>query len=89
MTKNTAAFYGKKGIRCNIIMPGSMQTNVSDAFKDGMNQEGYETVISTTTMMPPQIDTQKMSMLVQYLVSDAASVVNGAVVSADQGWLAF
>jgi len=31
LMKNTGAFYGSKGIRCNAIMAGAMDTNISDS----------------------------------------------------------
>ncbi|KAF7189741.1 3-beta-hydroxycholanate 3-dehydrogenase (NAD(+)) 2 [Pseudocercospora fuligena] len=41
LTKNTAAFYRLKGIRCNAIAAGAMQTNIGNSLADGrFNMEG-------------------------------------------------
>lgn len=41
LTKNTGAFYGSKGIRCNAIMAGAMATNIgATAQTEGMSMEG-------------------------------------------------
>lgn len=41
MTKNTAAFYRLKGIRCNAIAAGAMQTNIGNGLANGdFNMEG-------------------------------------------------
>src|SRR5262249_21870830 len=57
LTKNTAANYTKKGIRCNIILPGSMRTNIQTAFEDGMNMEGYTYCAKLMEMNPAPVDT--------------------------------
>jgi hypothetical protein len=41
LTKNTAAYYGPKGIRCNAIAAGGMMTNIAkDFMQGGLNMEG-------------------------------------------------
>jgi NAD(P)-dependent dehydrogenase (short-subunit alcohol dehydrogenase family) len=41
LTKNTGAFYGSKGIRCNAIAAGAMATNISATLAtEGCNMEG-------------------------------------------------
>lgn len=42
LTKNTGAFYGGKGIRCNALMAGAMDTNIGDSLRtEGMSMEGF------------------------------------------------
>lgn len=88
LTKNTAAFYGKKGIRCNAIMPGGMHTNIGDAFTKGVNVEGQSIVRSTMANEVPLCDLKKIAATVLFLCSDAASEWNGACVPVDNGWTA-
>lgn len=88
LTKNIAAFYGAKGIRCNLIMPGGMQTNITDAFATGMNQEGYQAMTLTMAMKPPVSALSEMAELALFLCSDASVVLNGACIPADKGWAA-
>lgn len=40
LTKNTGAFYGSKGIRCNAIAAGAMATNISATLAEGCNMDG-------------------------------------------------
>ena len=88
LTKNIAAFYGKKGIRCNAIMPGGMRTNIGDAFVNGINVEGQAIVRKTMTNEVPLCDPKKIAATVLFLCSDAASDLNGACVPVDNGWTA-
>ncbi|OCK73892.1 short-chain dehydrogenase/reductase SDR [Lepidopterella palustris CBS 459.81] len=89
LTKNTAVFYSKKNIRCNAILPGPMQTNVADAFADGMNKEGYALMEKTSAYEPGACELSKVASAVLYLCSEAGSACNGACLPVDNGWAAF
>ena len=55
LTKNTAAFYASKGIRCNAIAAGAMKTNIANEFaQGGLNMEGYMTMKKTCTYIGPE-----------------------------------
>ncbi|KAK5171752.1 uncharacterized protein LTR77_003388 [Saxophila tyrrhenica] len=87
LTKNTAVFYGPKGIRCNAIMAGAMETNISKSFQQtGINMEGYGLMRQT---FPEEtfvsVEVEKVAKLVTYLCSDSGSIVNGACWTADGG----
>ncbi|KAF2148823.1 dehydrogenase with different specificitie [Myriangium duriaei CBS 260.36] len=73
LTKNTASFYGDKGVRCNAILPGGMKTNVGAHFA-----QGYRFV-----------DVANVAGLILYLSGDGAKLVNGACVPIDNGWTAY
>jgi len=86
LTRNTAAFYHKKGIRCNAIQAGAMNTNIGSSMAAGVNQQGME--LSMKLFENPVdylVDLHKMAKLIAYLCSDDASMLNGAVVTADMG----
>lgn len=89
LTKNTAAFYAKRGLRCNAILPGGMQTDISSAFANGMNQEGYNTVQLSVAMEPPVCSLDRMAKLVLYICSEEGELLNGACINADHGWTAY
>lgn len=89
ITLNTAASYGSKGIRCNIIMPGAMNTNIGDSFKAGIHQEGFENMQKSRAVYSPMVDTNGIGKTVTYLISDFAEAINGACITADGGWSAF
>jgi len=90
LTKNTAAAYHKKNIRCNVICPGAMpNTNIQDAFKAGIHQENQQLAMMTMAMQPNMCDVGDMANLAAFLCSDASKTVSGAVITADGGWGAF
>ncbi|KAM0717312.1 hypothetical protein Q7P37_007164 [Cladosporium fusiforme] len=88
LTKSTGAFYGDKGIRCNAIAAGTMQTNIASTFyAEGMNEAGYLRMRRNYPDIEGKdvCDINKVSELVLFLSSDAASIVNGATWTADAG----
>jgi NAD(P)-dependent dehydrogenase (short-subunit alcohol dehydrogenase family) len=71
LTKNTAALCGKKGIRCNAIMPGGMPTNISASLKKGqVNMEGMQIMQFTAAMNVELSELPEMADLVLFLASD-------------------
>jgi NAD(P)-dependent dehydrogenase (short-subunit alcohol dehydrogenase family) len=87
LTKNTAVFYGPKGIRCNAIMAGGMMTNIFKPFMEtGINMEGMAIMRKTFPESDfAYVELEKVAKLVTYLCSDSASIVNGACWTADGG----
>lgn len=86
LTANIAATLGDKGIRCNAICPGSVNTNigtnaqVSDAY--------MEILTRAMPMMPPPAAPEQIAAVAAFLASDDASYVNGAAFPVDAGWTA-
>lgn len=89
ITKNTAVFYASKGIRCNAIMPGGMETNISTALSQGYNQEGMG-IVRTKAMASTQgiSPLSNVASTVVFLCSEGAASVNGICLPVDQGWTA-
>jgi len=89
LTKNTAAFYQFKGIRCNAIQAGAMETNISSAMANGYCKEGLEfSMKHFGDWQGVYCELPKMAKLVTYLCSDDASMINGALITADGGMTA-
>jgi NAD(P)-dependent dehydrogenase (short-subunit alcohol dehydrogenase family) len=87
LTKNTAYMYALKGIRCNAIAPGGVNTHISDnLIPDAL---GYERCISGASLMPRMGEPEEIAKLALFLCSDDSSFVNGEVVVADAGWTAY
>ncbi|CAK4031683.1 Bacilysin biosynthesis oxidoreductase [Lecanosticta acicola] len=86
LTRNTAAFYRLKGIRCNAIQAGAMPTNIGAHLANGINQEGMGIMQKTFGDWEGALtETTKMAKLVRFLCSDDSEMLNGAVVTADGG----
>jgi NAD(P)-dependent dehydrogenase (short-subunit alcohol dehydrogenase family) len=88
LTKNTAAFYGNKGIKCNAVMVGGMNTNIADAFKTGMHMEGYQKMASILeSIQTPLMDVDEVAAFCLNLTyGKGAGQINGATIAVDNGW---
>ncbi|KAJ5683435.1 hypothetical protein N7462_006600 [Penicillium macrosclerotiorum] len=88
LTKNTAAFYGSKGIRCNAMMMGGMQTNIADVFKSGLHMEGYQKMNSIyEAVNAPFCDLDEAAgFCLNLTYGKGASIINGACIAVDNGW---
>lgn len=89
LTKHTAAYYAKKGLRCNAIVPGGMSTNIAAAGMENWHAGGVETA-KTMWANIQLCDMSQIAKLAVFVVSeDANPTVNGAVLHADRGMAAF
>lgn len=84
LTKNTAFMYAGKKIRCNVVCPGGVKTEVGINMKDP-SPLGIERVMAGVDTSIRQAEVSEISPLVLFLASDAASFITGAVVKADGG----
>lgn len=85
LTKNTGFMYAKKGIRCNAIAPGAVETNIGLSMSN-INQFGLERAGQTHALSPRTGQSAEIAKVAVFLASDDASFVNGAVITADGGW---
>jgi len=86
LTKTTALEYAAQGIRVNAVSPGHM---LSDGMKAAIAADPdfaapYEAQMPIGRLCTPE----EVARVVVWLASDAAGIVNGAVVPADGGLLA-
>lgn len=88
LMRNTAAFYSSQGIRCNIIMPGVMKTNIQVAYENGVNEAGRNLSIKLAEVNPGVVDMDRLAKMVVLACSDDADYLSGAIISADCGWQA-
>ncbi|MDP2384775.1 MAG: SDR family oxidoreductase [Bacteroidota bacterium] len=87
LTKNIGFMYAQKGIRCNAIAPGGVNTNIGKDMKP--NQFGYERCVSGAGSMPRMGEADEIAKTALFLASNDSSFVNGTVVTADGGWTAY
>ncbi|CDQ20229.1 SDR family oxidoreductase [Halobacillus karajensis] len=87
LTKNTGYMYANKGIRCNAIAPGGVQTNIGSSIKN-INEFGVERTKAVQSVMPRTGEAEEIAQVALFLASDESSFVNGTVIVADAGWTA-
>jgi len=83
LTRSMASAYGKDGVRVNAVAPGYIDTAMMAPAPDDIKAH----FIGRTPMDRPG-KPEEVANLVLFLCSDAASYVNGAIVSVDGGYLA-
>ena len=85
LAKNVAFIYADKNIRSNVIAPGGVKTEMGAPSSD-ISELGMSRCQLTMTSMPRMGEAEEIAYLALFLASDEASLVNGAVVTADAGW---
>lgn len=87
-TKNTGYMYAPKGIRCNAIAPGGVETNIS-ASMTSINQFGMGRIHPGLGLNPRVGKPEEIAQIALFLASDESSFVNGTVLTGDAGWTAY
>ncbi len=88
MSKNTAFMYMKDKIRCNVIAPGGIKTEIASAM--GMpDREGYQKISGVLGLAPEQGEAEDIANAALFLASDESSYISGTVLPVDGGWISF
>ncbi|GAB3603012.1 SDR family NAD(P)-dependent oxidoreductase [Microbacterium aureliae] len=85
-TLSTAFFYTPKGIRCNAVSPGPVQTNIEAPFHSEWAGQRLGPFFQSN--IPPIAQPDQLAAAITWLLSDDASNVSGAVLPVDGGWAA-
>jgi NAD(P)-dependent dehydrogenase (short-subunit alcohol dehydrogenase family) len=88
LTKSVACHYADKGIRCNAIAPGAVQTNIGASIRNP-NQAGMARAMKSMPLNPRLGKPEEIAAAALFLASDDSSIINGAVLTADAGWTAY
>lgn len=88
LTKNTAFMYADQGIRCNVIAPGGVNTEMGTVFNNP-NELGQQKVGSGAMNVPKVAEPLHIANAILLVASEEASFINGAVIPVDAGWLAY
>jgi len=89
LTRNTAWQYAQRGIRCNLIAPGGTATNIGESMpQDRLDPVGAQRAGAFAQLIPQYLQPSDIASLALYLVSDESRMINGAVITADGGWMA-
>ncbi len=86
LTKGVALDYAKRGIRCNVVCPGWVDTPINYAHAEmlGGLQKVYDTIDSFQPIGRPG-QPREIANVVLFLASDESSLMTGSVVVADGG----
>jgi NAD(P)-dependent dehydrogenase (short-subunit alcohol dehydrogenase family) len=90
LTKNTGYMYAKMGIRCNAIAPGAMETNIAAGIDmTKLLPIVNERIMPGMALMSRNSKPIEVANVALFLASDDASFLNGSVIVADGGWIAY
>jgi NAD(P)-dependent dehydrogenase (short-subunit alcohol dehydrogenase family) len=86
LTKSIAFEYAKQGIRCNIIHPGGMNTNIGKT-SGGAYHEAGQKLSKIVQSMPVTFYGQPVEIAYAclFLCGDESKLINGAALSVDGG----
>jgi NAD(P)-dependent dehydrogenase (short-subunit alcohol dehydrogenase family) len=87
LTRSIAYIYAEDGIRCNAVCPGGVETNIGRTATPRVAW-AYQRLEKSFTKAIRTAQPDEIATLISWLSSDEASNVNGAVITADGGWMA-
>jgi NAD(P)-dependent dehydrogenase (short-subunit alcohol dehydrogenase family) len=81
LTRHIAICWGKRGIRCNAVAPGVIETENTHRLRSSQLKEA----ISSATPSPRGGQPEEIAATVAFLLSDDSSFLNGQTVAVDGG----
>lgn len=87
LTKNIGFMYADKGIRCNAICPGGVESEIGVGVSHP-SKFGLERARLGMGSMPRSGSPDEIATIALFLATDDSSFVNGAEIVADAGWTA-
>jgi NAD(P)-dependent dehydrogenase (short-subunit alcohol dehydrogenase family) len=87
LTQSIAVGFAKKGIRCNIINPGGITTNIGLHSGGEYHPEGISMLMDIIGKFPIKMmgDPEDIAKTALFLCGDESKHINGAIVSVDGG----
>lgn len=83
LTQTTAAQYGAQGVRCNLVAPGVIRTDMTDA---AWEDQGFQRVNQEMTPFNREGTVDDVANTVYFLASEGGSYINGQTINLDGGW---
>lgn len=87
LTKNIAYMYAEKGIRCNAICPGGVETEIMSNLQP--SEFGMDRIMKGTANNIRNGSGVEIANIALFLASDESSFVSGDTIVADAGWSAY
>ncbi len=87
LTRTLAVEYGKQGVRCNAVCPGSIKTPMS-AGGAGLPEDADMKLVMRQMALDKPRGPEQVASLVAFLASDEAAHINGERILIDGGTLA-
>jgi NAD(P)-dependent dehydrogenase (short-subunit alcohol dehydrogenase family) len=84
LTKSAAIDYATQGVRCNVVSPGFTHSDIVDATAQAAPERLNE-MVRRHSAMNRLGESHESAAAITWLCSDAASFVNGAVITVDGG----
>lgn len=88
LTRNVGFMFATKGIRCNAICPGGIETNIGMGLRSP-STFGMERATSGVGASPRTGQAEEVAYAALFLASQESSFVNGTTLVVDGGWTAF
>ncbi len=91
LSKSIARDYGKHGVRSNVVCPGWVRTAMADEQMDrfggsrGLSRDEAYALLTENTPLGRPADADEVANVIAFLASSDASIVSGAIVTADAG----
>jgi 3-oxoacyl-[acyl-carrier protein] reductase len=80
LTKAIAKEYGSKGITCNAIAPGFIESDMTEKLPEALKTRYLESIPAGRFGTPEDV-----AALIAFLVSDGAAYINGQTIAIDGG----
>ncbi|WP_147590107.1 glucose 1-dehydrogenase [Clostridium polynesiense] len=87
LTKNIGFMYADKNIRCNVICPGGVDTEITQ--NKSFNEMGMKRVLTGVAASPRSGSSEEIANVALFLASKDSSLLNGASITADAGFTAY
>jgi len=84
LTRNTAAQYGRLGVRCNVVLPGLILTKQMEEMADE-GTKGYFGLLDKQILLNRHGNCEDVANAVLFLASDKASFITAAALNVDGG----
>jgi NAD(P)-dependent dehydrogenase (short-subunit alcohol dehydrogenase family) len=85
LTRSTAVFYARSGIRCNAVCPGAVATNIGGGSR---SEFGMSALTKYFGNIPSVASADDLAAAICWLASGDSRNINGAVLTSDGGWAA-